>query len=126
VLNTKCFRDFACDGYEDGDEQIVVIPQNGTAERGYSVTVLQSVQSLFAHLIGSKMQYYIPRFFWETFMLGGVHLNLREQQDALEFFNALADVIDDGMKKVNAEPVFERLFGGTFADQKICKDCPHR
>lgn len=53
-------------------------------------------------------------------------MNVREQQDALEFYNALFDSIDEGLKKIGEAPICEKLFGGTFADQKICKDCPHR
>lgn len=58
--------------------------------------------------------------------LWGEHVNLREQHDALEFFNCLVDNIDEGLKKVGQPKVVERVMGGSFEDQKICKDCPHR
>lgn len=60
------------------------------------------------------------------FRFYGQAVNVREQQDALEFYNALFDSIDEGLKKLGEPPICENLFGGTFADQKICKDCPHR
>jgi ubiquitin carboxyl-terminal hydrolase 9/24 len=53
-------------------------------------------------------------------------VNVREQQDALEFFNAIVDIVDESLKAVAVEPVGQRTFGGMFADQKICKTCPHR
>ncbi len=53
-------------------------------------------------------------------------MNLREQHDALEFFNSLVDSLDDALKAFGANAVFARVLGGSFADQKICKDCPHR
>ena len=43
----------------------------------------------------------------------------------MEFFNALADGLDESLKKIGEQPIFEKLFGGTFADQKKCRDCPH-
>lgn len=53
-------------------------------------------------------------------------MNLREQHDALEFFNGLIDILDEGLKALGHEPVLIKVLGGTFADQKICKGCPHR
>ena len=67
----------------------------------------------------ASLVYWIYRF-------GGQAVNVREQQDALEFYNAIFDSIDEGMKAIGEPPICETLFGGTFADQKICKDCPHR
>lgn len=68
-------------------------------------------------------------------------LALNEQQDALEFYNAVVDLLDESMKvsymqyfieytcyfqMLGIEKVCEKTFGGLFADEKICKDCPHR
>ena len=58
--------------------------------------------------------------------LWGEPVNLREQHDALEFFNSLVDSLDEALKSLNATPVMSKILGGSFADQKICKDCPHR
>jgi ubiquitin carboxyl-terminal hydrolase 9/24 len=30
------------------------------------------------------------------------------------------------MKQLQKEQIFLQVFGGTFADQKICKQCPNR
>ena len=53
-------------------------------------------------------------------------MNVREQHDAVEFFTNLVDSLDEALKSLNAKTVFTKVMGGSFADQKICKDCPHR
>ena len=58
--------------------------------------------------------------------LWGEPVNLREQHDALEFFNNLLDNLDEGLKALSSKPLFSDILGGSFADQKICKGCPHR
>uniref|UniRef100_A0A914CZY1 USP domain-containing protein n=1 Tax=Acrobeloides nanus TaxID=290746 RepID=A0A914CZY1_9BILA len=119
IINAPCGASLDLDSEEN-------TRLSGGDKDEYVIQVLQSVQAIFAHLLGSDLQYYEPRSFWNTFMLNGTRVNLREQQDALEFFNQLTDAVDQGMKKVCDDPIFEKTFGGTFADQKICKDCPHR
>ena len=58
--------------------------------------------------------------------LWGEPVNLREQHDALEFFNSLVDSLDEALKSLSQSALLEQHLGGSFADQKICKDCPHR
>ena len=58
--------------------------------------------------------------------LWGERVNLREQHDAFEFFNCLVDSLDEGLKSFSYNPVLSEVLGGAFADQKICKGCPHR
>ena len=53
-------------------------------------------------------------------------MNLREQHDAFEFFNCLVDNVDEGIKSYECKPLVSSILGGLFADQKICKECPHR
>lgn len=38
----------------------------------------------------------------------------------------VTELIDEGLKKCGGEAMCERTFRGVFADEKICKDCPHR
>jgi hypothetical protein len=38
----------------------------------------------------------------------------------------LVDGLDEGLKALGYVPILTRVLGGSFADQKICKDCPHR
>ena len=61
-----------------------------------------------------------------VFRLWGEKVNLREQHDAFEFFNCLLDSLDEGMKGYGHSTPVSRVLGGSFADQKICKGCPHR
>ena len=61
-----------------------------------------------------------------VFRLWGEPVNLREQHDALEFFNSLVDSLDEALKALGHPPILTKVLGGSFADQKICKDCPHR
>ncbi|XP_066267004.1 ubiquitin carboxyl-terminal hydrolase 9X-like isoform X4 [Branchiostoma lanceolatum] len=98
--------------------------QEGRKE--YDMGVLRQIQAIFGHLAASKLQYYVPRGFWKQFRLWGEPVNLREQHDALEFFNSLVDSLDEALKTLGYTPVLSKVLGGSFADQKICKDCPHR
>ena len=56
----------------------------------------------------------------------GEPINLRDQQDAVEFLNNLVDSVDEALKALNLPQICANVLGGVFADQKICKDCPHR
>ena len=58
--------------------------------------------------------------------LWGERVNLREQHDAFEFFNCLVDSLDEGLKAYGSLSALSKVLGGSFADQKICKGCPHR
>jgi len=53
-------------------------------------------------------------------------VNLREQQDAVEFFMSLVESIDEALKALNQEQIMGKILGGSYSDQKICKGCPHR
>lgn len=84
------------------------------------------LQSLFAHLQQSHLEYFTPKQFWDSFRLWGKPVNPREQQDAFEFFTELIDQMDQCLKTNDKEEVFKRRYQGVFSDQKICKGCPHR
>jgi ubiquitin carboxyl-terminal hydrolase 9/24 len=84
------------------------------------------LQNLFAHLKESKAEYYVPEQFWKAFRMWGQEVNLREQQDAFDFFISMTDQIDEHLKKMNKESMFKNVFEGTFSNQFICKDCPHK
>ncbi|XP_043240414.1 probable ubiquitin carboxyl-terminal hydrolase FAF-X isoform X2 [Amphibalanus amphitrite] len=95
-------------------------------QRDYNIGILKWLQAIFGHLAGSKLQYYIPRGLWKHFKLQGEPVNLREQHDAIEFFISLVDSVDEALKALSQPLVMSRVLGGTFSDQKICKQCPHR
>lgn len=100
--------------------------EDGQPLKDYNVGVIKHLQAIFGHLTLNKLQYYTPKGFWSHFKLWGEPINLREQHDALEFFNSLVDSIDEGLKKLNYNKLMASVLGGSFADQKICKGCPHR
>ncbi|KAB7497647.1 Ubiquitin carboxyl-terminal hydrolase 24, partial [Armadillidium nasatum] len=84
------------------------------------------LQNLFGHLLESQLQYYTPEKFWSCVSMGGQPINIREQQDAFEFYSRLSEQIDDYLKGRNLESVFSRRFEGLYSIQRICQDCPHR
>ncbi|XP_068629076.1 probable ubiquitin carboxyl-terminal hydrolase FAF isoform X3 [Battus philenor] len=101
--------------------------ENNTESNGdYNITILKQVQAIFAHLHYSKLQYYVPRGLWAHFRLQGEPVNLREQQDAVEFFMSLVESLDEALKTLGQEQLMAKTMGGTYSDQKICKGCPHR
>lgn len=65
------------------------------ADDCYVCSVLFQVQQVMGHLLESKLQYYEPERFWRVFRLWGKTINVREQQDALDFFQALIDQLDE-------------------------------
>ncbi|XP_052519968.1 probable ubiquitin carboxyl-terminal hydrolase FAF-X [Budorcas taxicolor] len=100
---------------------------NKTEDRKeYNIGVLRHLQVIFGHLAASRLQYYVPRGFWKQFRLWGEPVNLREQHDALEFFNSLVDSLDEALKALGHPAMLSQVLGGSFADQKICQGCPHR
>jgi len=94
-------------------------------ERPHSV--LYQVQAIMGSLLGSSIDHHTPIGFWNAFKdCDGLPVNLREHQDAAEFFERLADQCDEAMKQQREEAAIQSVFGGVFAQQIICKDCPHR
>lgn len=47
------------------------------------------------------------------------------QRDVDEFFNMLIDRIEQLIKDTKEEKVMKNLFYGQFANEFICKGCPH-
>ncbi|XP_035828590.1 LOW QUALITY PROTEIN: ubiquitin carboxyl-terminal hydrolase 24 [Aplysia californica] len=89
-------------------------------------SVFYQIQLMFGHLMESRLQYHEPEKFWSVFKLWGHTVNIREQQDSFDFFQAVLDQIDEHMKASGKGEIFKKKFQGIFSDQKICKDCPHR
>ena len=56
------------------------------------------IQQVFGHLQENKLQYHEPEHSWKVFKLCGQTVNIREQQDAFDFFQALIDQIDEHLK----------------------------
>ena len=94
--------------------------------KDYNVTILKQVQAIFGHLSKTKLQFYVPKGLWKHFRMQGEPVNLREQQDAVEFYIFLIDFVDEALKSLGYEKRMTRILGGVYSDQKICKTCPHR
>ena len=89
-------------------------------------TIFYQLQNVFGHLSTSKLQYFVPEKFWQTFRLFGQPVNVREQQDAFEFFTQIIDQVDEWLAARNRPKIFPAYFEGTFSDHKICQECPHK
>eukprot|EP00043_Microstomoeca_roanoka_P005964 m.59150 g.59150 ORF g.59150 m.59150 type:complete len:2271 (+) comp13209_c0_seq2:2748-9560(+) len=88
---------------------------------------MHQVARMVAHLQYSNRQFYTPHGLWKTYRHWGAPVNVREQQDACEFFNCLIDQVDEGLKSIKRPQVLFQIFGGMFVDQKIIKSgCKHR
>ena len=99
---------------------------SGTNKNGDS-TLFYQLQQVFGHLMESKMQYYSPEALWKVFRLWGQEINVREQQDAFDFFTAMTDQIDEYLKSMKQEEIFRKQFEGIFCNQMICTNgCRHR
>jgi ubiquitin carboxyl-terminal hydrolase 9/24 len=61
-----------------------------------------------------------------VFRINGEPVNLREQHDAVEFYNSLVESLDEALKALDQDQVMSKVLGGSYADQIICKGCPHR
>ncbi|GIY96406.1 ubiquitin carboxyl-terminal hydrolase 24 [Caerostris extrusa] len=103
-------------------EAILSVDENEPNEDG----LFYQFQMVFGHLLESRLQYHAPERFWKCFRLWGEPINVREQQDAFEFFTHLIDQIDEYLIKNGWDPVFKPKYEGVFSDQKICQGCPHR
>ncbi|XP_063224287.1 probable ubiquitin carboxyl-terminal hydrolase FAF-X isoform X9 [Bacillus rossius redtenbacheri] len=116
------------EGNLDGLDQDCSEEKSGAEEsrKEYNIGILKQVQAIFGHLAYSKLQYYVPRGLWKHFKLQGEPVNLREQQDAVEFFMSLVESIDEALKALGQEQIMSKILGGSYSDQKICKGCPHR
>lgn len=103
-------------------ESILSVDENNPDEE----SLFYQLQIVFGHLLESQLQYHSPENFWKTCRLWGQPINVREQQDAFEFFTHLIDQVDEYLKKNGWDPVFKLKYEGSFSDQKICDGCPHR
>ncbi|CAI7896819.1 unnamed protein product, partial [Closterium sp. NIES-53] len=98
-----------------------------TPESDRPLSVIYQVQVIFSYLLAGCPDYFVPEGFWDAFRdYDGQPVNLREHQDAFEFFNRLYDSLDESMKAQRHSPTLTSIFGGAFAQQIICRGCPHR
>ncbi|XP_065164971.1 probable ubiquitin carboxyl-terminal hydrolase FAF-X isoform X2 [Atheta coriaria] len=116
-------EDFSSEG---NDSESTDCDDRDDNRKDYNVGILKQVQAIFGHLACSRLQFYVPKGLWRHFKLQGEPVNLREQQDAVEFFMALVESLDEALKTLGHEQIMSKILGGSYSDQKICKGCPHR
>ena len=94
---------------------------NSSNKTDYNVTILKQVQAIFGHLSETQLQYYNPKGLWKHFRMLGEPVNLREQQDAVEFFMTLIDTIDEALKSLGEQCVCYVLPGNLLGMEKVVK-----
>lgn len=88
--------------------------------------LLYQLQCIFASLHQSEQQYYNPQGFTNAFKdWDGNPTNVLIQMDVDEFFNMFMDKLEFAIKSSPQEKVIQDHFGGTYANELICKGCPH-
>lgn len=79
-------------------------------------SVFHQVQTIFAHLTVGVAPWFEPRGFWFAFKdYEGRAVNIREHQDAYEFFTRLQDSVDEHLRSRNHPRAIYAALGGTFA-----------
>ena len=79
-------------------------------------SVFHQVQTMFAHLAAGVAPYFEPRGFWRAFKdYEGQSVNIREHQDAYEFFTRLQDSVDEHLRSTGHPRAIHAALGGTFA-----------
>ncbi|CAL8103226.1 unnamed protein product [Calicophoron daubneyi] len=97
-----------------------------TTEQTHQLRLLFHTQTIFGHLTYSFLQSYMPTEFWQEFKFSSEQVNIREQHDALEFLQTLGNDLDEALHLCGMRKTIEQVLGGTYADQKLCIDCPHQ
>lgn len=88
--------------------------------------VLHQVKCIFGGLMEVEKQYYNPKKFCKAFKdIDGSCIDPMVQKDVDEFFNMFMDRIECLIKGTKEEKIMNNLFQGVFANELICKDCPH-
>ena len=92
-----------------------------------SIDTLYHTKLLFASLSNAGSAPHNPEHFFKTIKdIDGSDLNPLEQRDADEFLARFFDVIEPQIKGTSEEKKINNIFYGSFANQMICIDCPHR
>lgn len=92
-----------------------------------SEDTLYHTKLLFASLLNTGSTSHNPEHFFKTIKdVDGSNLNPLEQRDADEFLSRFFDVIEPQIKGTSEETKIHNIFFGSFANQMICIDCPHK
>lgn len=107
-------------------ENILAVDDPKKAEVPKADNLLYQLQCIFAFLHQSEQQYYNPQGFTDAFKdWDGNPTNVLIQMDVDEFFNMFMDKLEFAIKGTPQEKMIQDHFGGTYANELICKGCPH-
>lgn len=110
------FRNFICTA-QDLKKSVMKLEDN----------VLYHSKYLFANLMKNKSLDFNPVVFFNSIKdYSGEPMPTNEQRDVDEFLNIYMDKIEQNIKGGEDEKHLSTIFGGAFAQELICKDCPHR
>eukprot|EP00775_Hariotina_reticulata_P001572 gene1572-1911_t len=77
---------------------------------------------LFAQMAIGRGMYVLPRSFWHAFKdYDGTPIDVKEHQDAYEFFTRLQDLVDQHLISTGQLPAIKPVMGGVFVQQIICR-----
>ena len=101
--------------------------KNQKEQENKSLDTLYHTKLLFASLLNAGASYHNPEHFFKTMKdIDGSDLNPLEQRDADEFLARFFDVIEPQIKGTKQEKIITNIFSGSFANQMIWIDCPHK
>lgn len=84
-------------------------------------------QTLFAGLLLSQKMYVNPKNYCHAFKdWEGQPVNVFEQMDVEEYLTMFMDRLEAAIKGTAQEKTIQYHFGGKFANEVICKTCPHK
>lgn len=107
-------------------ENVLTVKDQQKNEVPKEDNLLYQLQCLFAFLHLSEQQYYNPQGFTNAFKdWDGNPTNVLVQMDVDEFFNMFMDKLEFAIKGTPQEKMIQQHFGGTYANELICKGCPH-
>ena len=68
---------------------------SSSSEKEYRARIFNIFQGLMGHLGASEMHYFTPKLFWDNLKLSGAGINVREQQDAMEYYSQIVDTLHE-------------------------------
>lgn len=88
--------------------------------------MLLQLKTVFGALLEADTQYFNPKNFVFSFKdIDNSAIDVNMQKDVDEFFTILMQRLEELMKGKQEAKDMENIFGGVFANEFICKDCPH-
>ena len=107
-------------------ESILAVDDPKKEEVPKEDNLLFQLQCIFAFLNQSEQQYFNPQGFTNAFKdWDGNPTNVLIQMDVDEFFNMFMDKLEFAIKGSKQEKMIQDHFGGQYANELICKGCPH-